>query len=118
MKLTFSAVKGRDKQRLDRKYGKSVQISRHKYKFCWCVGLHADGAGINGLCDPEARILYVDVSGFDFESTIMHETYHAELIEGGFRQRTNWDYDLEEQIVETLANAVTHNYALKKKGKK
>jgi hypothetical protein len=48
----------------------------------------------------------------------MHETYHAELIEGGFRQRTNWDYDLEEQIVETLANAVTHNFIIKARGKK
>jgi hypothetical protein len=116
--LTFNKVKGDDKRRLDSRYGRTVQINRHKYKVKWCGDLKINGECINGLCDLEARVLYVDVGAQDFDATLLHEIFHAEFVEGGFRQRTNWDNDLEEHIVEALSQSVAHNFEIKPRGAK
>jgi hypothetical protein len=97
-----------------RKYGVEVQINRTKYGIVWCENVQLSGSFVAGLCDPQSKKLYIDPR-YETEATLMHEIFHAELCEAGFRQRNDWDMNLEEQIVETLSQAIAHGFKIRKR---
>lgn len=66
---------------------------------------------------PSAQQIFIDASVDEQEmtATLMHEVGHAILLESGFRQRDDFDLNLEEQIVEVISQSIAGNYRLSKR---
>jgi hypothetical protein len=104
-----------DRQRFNEKWGRSIPIHRHEYKFVWCDELEHGGTKAAGLCDPNNKLIYIDVSYEQIEVVLLHEIFHAEMNAMGYRVRTDYDKNLEEMIVDNLGEAVHHNFRLVRK---
>lgn len=92
-----------------------LQINRKSYKVIYSKGLKYNSNSIAGLCVSELQTIFVNLDEGGVDSTLLHECGHAELCESGFRQRPDWTHELEEMLVETFAESITHNFLLKKK---
>lgn len=114
MRIEAKPLKGKEKQKLERTYGKTIQINRKVYKIVYCEALLGDGQSIAGLCDSQSTTLYV-VDGSDIQETLLHEILHSEIAESGIRQTPGWSRDIEELICETISQGLSHTYRLKKK---
>lgn len=99
---------------LYKRYGRSIRVNRTDYKVIFCEEVLNEGKPVTGLCVPSERVLLIKTDD-PIEETLLHEICHAEFQEGGFVQRSDWDEKLEEQMAETIARAISHNYTLKKK---
>lgn len=97
-----------------KKFGRFLQVSRKKYDIIYCDGLDCQGS-IAGLCVSQDQKIFIDINLDNLESTLLHEFLHAEVCEGGYRQRPEWDRGFEEQFVENMSEALCHNFALKPK---
>jgi hypothetical protein len=104
-----------DKQSYNEKWGRTIRLGRHDYKFVWCDELEMDGNRAAGLCDPGDLTIYIDVSFDPIEEVILHEIFHAEMMNMGYRVRTDFDKNLEEMIVDNLGSAIFHNFRLVRK---
>jgi hypothetical protein len=107
-------LRGQEKQKLIRAYGKAVQINRKVYKIVYCEALLVDGQSVAGLCDSQNTTLYV-VDGSDIQETLLHEIIHSEIAESGIRQTPGWTRDIEELVCEAVSQGISHTYRLKKK---
>lgn len=76
--------------------------------------MDGEGQEIAGLCDPNGHAIYVDVR-HEVEATLLHEVCHAEILEAGFHQRSDWHPDVEEQLVECLSQGLAHAFTFRKK---
>ncbi len=113
--IRYNRPKPQVRKKLEEKYGKKIRISRHDWELIFCERLIFEDEQHLGLCDPERRRLYVDVNHDNMESTLLHEILHAELSASGIRQRKDWCMNMEEQIVELVAEATTHLFLLRRK---
>lgn len=114
MRIEAKPLKGKEKQKLERTYGKNVQINRKVYRIIYCEALLGDSQSIAGLCDSQATTLYV-VDGSDIQETLLHEIIHAEIAESGIRQSPGWTRDIEEMVAENISQGISHSYRLKLK---
>ena len=73
-----------------------------------------NGEHVCGVCNPQDYILYIDVDS-NIEETLLHEIIHAEVAEGGYRQRDSWCFDLEEMFAELVAQSISHSFSLKRR---
>lgn len=75
-------------------------------------------SGIIGNCDKLKKVIMLDDSlkGDDYWSTLLHEIFHAVFHELSFIQAIS--PDLEEVVIDNLANAVVKNYKLTRKPRK
>jgi hypothetical protein len=112
--LRIIGAKKKESQALYKKFGRWVQINRHKYKIKFCQAIEYRGQGALGLCDPDSKTLYICVHG-NITSTLVHEITHAESFESGFKQRERWCDDNEEHLAETLGESIGLNYELIRK---
>lgn len=110
--LRYTPCKAKELKALHRRFGHTIRINRKDYELIYCTGLETDGKDAAGLCCPEDKQIYIQVNAAPVEETLIHEIMHAELWEAGFRQRSDWDEDVEEQIVETAARSISHLYRL------
>lgn len=111
--------------KLQKKYGTWVQVNRRKYDLVFCTDITVlNSAGEpayspQGLCDVQTKALFVcvanDMHEEFIESTLIHEIAHAEIHESGFKQRTDWCANLEEQIVETVGESISYNFKLQRR---
>jgi hypothetical protein len=108
-------LKGKEKQQLVKKYGKSIQVNRKVYQLLWCEQLLVDSVPVAGLCDSEEQKIYIE-PGTDVEPTLLHEIAHAEIAESGIRQTPGWNRDVEEMVVEVISQGIAFNYVLKRRG--
>ena len=111
--IKYKRVTNIELARFNKMYGNVIRINRHDYRIVWCRDLNHNGP-CAGLCDVANKEIYVDVST-DIEETLIHETSHAEVFEAGFRQRNDWDMNLEEMLVETMAKGVSSAFKIRKK---
>jgi hypothetical protein len=86
-----------------------VRVSRQsEYELVFCTSARStSGEEVAGRVSSssERQDLRINIrASTQIEETLIHEIGHAELWEGGFRQRSDWDADVEEQIVETIAS--------------
>lgn len=96
-----------------KRYGKSVQSNRKRYKLTFCKHLKLHGNAVQGLCVPTLQEIFVDVDGScDITSTVCHEIIHADFAEGGIRQMSCWSPDLEELVCEIVGESLAHNFKL------
>lgn len=100
---------------LEKLYGKEVRVNRHTYTIHFVHDLRMNGKTIAGMCDPNAKKVYVDPDVDTVESTLLHEIIHAELCEGGFRQRPDFTLELEEMLCEVLSQGLAYNFYFKTK---
>jgi hypothetical protein len=114
MRIEAKPLKGKEKQKLERTYGKSIQINRKVYRIVYCEALLGDSQSIAGLCDSQSTTLYV-VDGSDIQETLLHEIIHAEIAESGIRQSPGWTRDIEEMVSENISQGISHTYRLKLK---
>ena len=100
--------------RLARRYGRKIQIGRVVYRIIWCEEINVNGV-CAGFCDSVDHILYVDPKFDSVEATLLHEVFHGECQEGGFRQRNDWDANLEEMLCEVISQSIAHNFVFRKR---
>lgn len=112
--IRIVSAKKKESQALYKKYGRWVQINRHKYKIKFCEAISYCGQQALGLCDPDRKTLFICVHG-NVASTLVHEIAHAESFESGFKQRERWCSDNEEHFAETIGESIGLNYDLIRK---
>lgn len=102
----------------NRRYGHYIRIGVRDYKLIFCEKIcDEDGQQIAGLCDPNGKAIYVDVSR-EVEATLLHEVCHAVSFESGFHQRPSWCAETEEQWVECMSQTIAHSFTLRRFGKR
>jgi hypothetical protein len=111
--LRFTLEKPARIKALHKRYGHFIRVSRQSVELVFCTSLEYEGEEPAGLFVPSERQIYINIRAAPIEETLIHEIGHAELWEGGFRQRSDWDADVEEQIVETIARGLSHMYHLR-----
>lgn len=102
------------KRKLDKRYGRSVRISRTRYSLKWCTAIKHGEDDALGLCDNEHKAIYV-VADKSIETTLMHELFHAEAYQSGLTQAPSFTRDFEELCCEIAANAIGTSYELRKR---
>lgn len=93
----------------------NVRISRADYEVLYCKHVEYRGQHVAGLCDIEAKKIYIDTSTEDTTETLLHEILHAEVYEGGIRQYPSWSQDLEEVLVEVFSRSIASLFTLRRK---
>lgn len=98
-----------------KKYGTRFKAGQATYKIVWCYDLVAeDGTHCYGMCHYEKKTVYIDISKRDIQETLVHEMFHAECYESGFKQMSHFHSDLEELCCE-VASRVARNFDIKKR---
>lgn len=92
-----------------------IRISRADYEVLYCKHVEYQGHHVAGLCDIEAKKIYIDTSTEDPTETLLHEILHAEVYEGGIRQYPSWSQDLEEVLVEVFSRSIASLFTLRRK---
>jgi hypothetical protein len=102
-----------------KRFGRFIAVNRKTYELVVCSSLIIGGQDCAGACVSEERRIYINLSASGpVEETLIHEIGHAEVHEGGYRQRTDWDPNLEEMLVELFGKAISHQYTLKVRGRR
>ena len=101
-----------------RRFGKSIQVCRSRYKITLCQHLFYQGHECEGLFDSINKIIYLVVQDLDtMMATFMHEVCHASLHESTVTLTKHWDSTLEEIVVESLARDLQLNFDLRRRKK-
>ena len=101
-----------------RRYGSHIRIGVRDYKLIFCERIFdEDNQAIAGLCDPNGKILYIDVAR-EVEATLLHEIFHAITMESGFHQRPSWCAETEEQLAECTSQTLAHAFTVRKLDKR
>jgi hypothetical protein len=103
------------RKRLNKRYGSSVRVSRRDYKILWCTRILSDGKEVMGLCSPSDNTISINVNFSPLTEVLLHEIFHAELHEIGLNQRLDYDPNLEEMLVESLAKGLSSAYTLRRR---
>ena len=104
-KLQYKIVKG--------KTSRPLRVGCADYKIVYCKDLMLGEHACHGVCDPEARVIYLDVDGKQVMQTLLHEIVHAAVSEFGIRQHEDWCVKLEELIAETVSRVLVANFHLR-----
>jgi len=99
------------------KFGTSFRAGHAIYKIVWCKELFNDERACYGVCNPEMKEIYIDITQSDIQETLIHEMFHAEVYESGMKQMSSFYHDLEELCCEA-ASRVCKNFELKRKNAK
>jgi hypothetical protein len=110
-RLEFKRVK----HPLQKIVGSTIQIGRKRYQVIFCRGLVVDGRDQAGLCSPRHKAIFINVDHGEVLETFLHEMFHAECSENGVRQAPSWNMDIEEIMVETLSQGLSHSFDIVKK---
>ena len=113
--VTCRTITRAERKRLETKFGKVVRISRKDYSIVYCHELRAGGQDLAGLCEPNRRVIYINIDFEPIEETLLHELFHAEFAESGLHQTNSWNHDLEELVVETLSKSTAHLFFLRRR---
>jgi hypothetical protein len=96
------------------KFGKSLRLAHKDYQLVFCEELTIDGVSCRGLCDLTDKVIYVVQDG-DMEATLLHEIFHGLVYESGFKQRNDWDQNMEEALVEVFSQNVVNLFQIKRR---
>ncbi len=111
--VTYKKLLVKDRKKFERKYGAECKAGHYTYRLVWCQDLRDDSRPLCGLCAPQEKVIFIDVSQEDYEETLIHEMYHAEVAESGMRQMPSWNIDIEELCCEIASRVTRHVFKRK-----
>ena len=111
--LHLTLAEPRKTKAFHKRYGRYIAVNRKVYELVVCTSLFIDGQDCAGACVAEEKRLYINISSSSpVEEILLHEIVHAEIGEAGYRQRIDWDPNLEEPLCELVGRALSHTYKL------
>lgn len=113
--MKWSKAPAKEQAKFKRLYGTKVKAGQQEYKIVWCHDILSDeGNPCYGMCSYKDRKIYIDIKYDEIQETLVHEIFHAEVYESGFKQMSAFHSDLEELCCEA-ASRVARNFKLRRR---
>lgn len=112
--IKYKRVPNIKNSRYNKMYGRVLRCGHQDYELVWCTDLYESDRSYRGLCNLSDKVIYVDVSE-EMEQTLLHEYLHALIHECGFKQREDWDRNLEEQLVEVFSQSLLKLFKIRRR---